>query len=328
MQPHSLGHVPVSPMGMGCWAIGGPFWDAQGGPLGWGEVDDDESVRAIHAGLAAGITLIDTADVYGTGRSERVIARALKGRRASVILATKFGHTYDEATRRVTGNSADAEYLRRACDASLARLETDHVDLLQFHWSDCPAQKADCVRETLEALVKEGKVRAYGWSTDDPRRADVFARGEHCVAVQFEYNLLNENSAMVDFCEAHDLASINRGPLAMGLLSGRYGDPAQLGDSDIRRHAPGWLKYFKDGVPVPALVRRMEAVRDLLTSGGRSTVQGALAWIWAKSANNIPIPGFRTAAQVEHNAAAMELGPLTPTQIEEIDDLLTAHEPG
>jgi aryl-alcohol dehydrogenase-like predicted oxidoreductase len=324
MQPHTLGDVAVSPMGLGCWAIGGPFWDAKGRPLGWGEVDDDESVRAIHAGLAAGITFIDTADVYGTGRSERVIAKALKGRRGAVILATKCGHTYDEATHRVTGNGADAAYLRRACEASLARLETDHVDLLQFHWNDYPAEQAGEVRETLEALVREGKIRGYGWSTDDPARAEVFALGDHCVAVQFEYNVLNENAPMVDFCEAHDLAAINRGPLAMGLLSGRYGDPAQLGADDIRRHAPAWLKYFRDGVPAPNLVAKMGAVRDVLTTRGRSTVQGALAWIWGKSLNNLPIPGFRTVAQVEHNAAAMELGPLTPAQIEEIDDLLSA----
>jgi aryl-alcohol dehydrogenase-like predicted oxidoreductase len=326
MQPHVLGDVPVSPMGLGCWAIGGPFWAANGGPLGWGEIDDDESVRAIHAGLAAGITLLDTADVYGTGRSERVIARALKGRRSDVILATKCGHTYDEATRRVTGDSADAAYLRQACEASLARLETDHVDLLQFHWNNYPAEEAGPVRDTLEALVREGKVRGYGWSTDDPARAEVFALGEHCVAVQFEYNVLNENGPMVDFCEAHDLAAINRGPLAMGLLSGRYGDPATLGESDIRRHAPAWLKYFRDGVPDPSLVTRMESIREVLTSRGRSTIQGALAWIWGKSPNNLPIPGFRTTAQVEHNAAAMEMGPLTPAQIEQVDDLLNGAE--
>jgi aryl-alcohol dehydrogenase-like predicted oxidoreductase len=323
MQPHALGDTVVSPMGLGCWAIGGPFTDAGGAPLGWGEVDDAESIRAIHAGLAAGITFLDTADVYGTGRSERVVARALEGRRDAVILATKVGHTYDEATRRVTGDSADPGYLRRACEASLARLGTDHVDLLQFHWNGCPVEEAAVVRDLFEDLVAEGKVRAYGWSTDDPKRAEVFALGRHCVSVQFEYNLVNENDAMVDFCEAHDLAAINRGPLAMGLLSGRYGDnPAQLAESDIRRHPPAWLRYFKDGVPVADLARRMDAVREILTSHGRSLVQGALAWIWARSANNVPIPGFRTVAQVEHNAAAMSLGPLTAAQVEEIEDIL------
>ena len=116
--------IAVSAMGLGCWAIGGPIW-RDGEPRGWGDVDDAESIRAIHRALELGITFFDTADVYGAGHSERILGRALAARRAQVVIATKFGNTFDEATRTGTGSDASPAYIRRACDASLRRLQTD-----------------------------------------------------------------------------------------------------------------------------------------------------------------------------------------------------------
>ena len=173
--------IEVSAMGLGCWAIGGPFWRGDT-PVGWGEVDDDESIRAIHRALDLGVTFFDTADVYGAGHSERVLARALKGVRESVVIATKFGNVFDEATKQITGSDASPAYIKRACEASLRRLETDYIDLYQFHLNGYEAGKGAKVRDTLEALVAEGKIRAYGWSTDFPDRARVFAEGDHCAA--------------------------------------------------------------------------------------------------------------------------------------------------
>ncbi len=322
MQKRKLAGLDVSPMGMGCWAIGGPFWDGDNNPLGWGEVDDNESINAIHAGIEAGINFLDTADLYGAGHSERVIAKALTGKREQLIVATKFAFMFDEANKQAIGPNASPEYIHAACDASLKRLDTDYIDLLQFHWNDYPAEDAAEVRDTLEALVSAGKIRAYGWSTDFVDRAEAFAQGQNCAAIQFEYNLFNDNADMVAFCQQHDLASINRGPLAMGLLSGKHTHAEQLSEADIRRKNPEWLKYFNDGVPAPALVDKLNAIKEILNSEGRSNVQGALAWIWATSPNNIPIPGFRTVAQIEQNAAAMQFGPLRTEQLAEIDNLL------
>ena len=172
MRPLGRSGIQVSAMGLGCWAIGGPFWFGET-PSGWGEVDDDESIRAIHAGLDLGINFFDTSDVYGTGHSERVLAHAFEGRRDKVVIATKFGNTFDEATRQGTGSDASPEYIRSACEASLRRLNTDYIDLYQFHLNGYPPEKAAPVRDTLEELVAAGKIRAYGWSTDFPDSARV-----------------------------------------------------------------------------------------------------------------------------------------------------------
>ena len=163
-----IGHE-VSGLGLGCWAIGGPFWRGEN-PVGWGEVDDAESRRAIHRGLDLGVTLFDTADVYGAGHSERVLGEALRGRRHEVVIASKFGNVFDEATKQITGADASPAYIQRACEASLRRLQTDYLDLLQMH-IDQPPETVPDVLDTLEALVSAGKIRGYGWSTDDPEKA-------------------------------------------------------------------------------------------------------------------------------------------------------------
>lgn len=311
--------IEVSAVGLGCWAIGGPFW-WDGTPVGWGEVDDEESIRAIHRGLDLGVNFLDTSDVYGTGHSERVIARALEGRRQQAVIATKFGNLFDETKRQMGGADASPEYIRRACEASLKRLNTDYIDLYQFHLNDYDTDKAGEVRDTLETLVKEGKIRAYGWSTDFTDGARVFAEGPNCAAIQLDLNVLADNAAMIALCEAHNLAAINRGPLAMGLLTGKYPAGSSLPANDVRgKDSPAWLQYFKDGKPNPDWLKRLESIREILTSNGRTLAQGALAWLWARSPQTLPIPGFKTIAQVEDNAGAMAFGPLSAAQMEEIE---------
>jgi aryl-alcohol dehydrogenase-like predicted oxidoreductase len=314
--------IVVSGMGLGCWAIGGPFWRGDT-PVGWGEVDDDESIRAIQRAFDLGVTFFDTADVYGTGHSERILGRALADIRDEVVIATKFGNVFDEATRQITGSSAEPAYIRQACEASLTRLGTDYIDLYQLHAGNLSLDDAAPVRDTLEALVADGKIRAYGWSTDDPERAGFFAEGEHCTSVQHQLNVLRDAPAMIAMCEEQNLASINRGPLAMGLLSGKYDENSKLPDNDVRgENAPSWMQYFKDGKPNPVFLEKLRAIREILTADGRTLVQGALGWIWGRSEQTVPIPGFRTVAQVEENAKAMELGPLSDEQVAAIDNLL------
>jgi aryl-alcohol dehydrogenase-like predicted oxidoreductase len=314
--------IEVSALGMGCWAIGGPFWSGTT-PLGWGQVDDDESIRAIHAALAAGVTFFDTANVYGAGHSERVLGKALAGRRANVVVATKFNAVFDETTRQVTGSDATPTGIRQACEASLKRLGTDYLDLFQFHDNGFPADQAGPVRAALEALVAEGKIRAYGWSTDFADRAQAFALGPRCATIQLQLNVLDDNPEVLAVCEKENLAAINRGPLAMGLLTGKYTAQTQPSADDVRgAKSPEWMKYFQGGKPSPEWLAKTEAVRAILTTGGRTVAQGALAWLWARSPLTIPIPGFRTVAQVEENAKALTFGPLTPAQRREVDSLL------
>jgi aryl-alcohol dehydrogenase-like predicted oxidoreductase len=312
--------IEVSAIGFGCWAIGGPF-SRDGSPAGWGEVDDGESAAALHRALDLGITLFDTADVYGAGHSELILGRALAGHRDEVVVATKFGNVFDPAQRVITGADASPGHIHQACRDSLARLGTDRIDLYQLHLGDLPAGQADDAMAALEDLVTAGLIRSYGWSTDDPERAAQFGKGTHCAAVQHEMNVLDDDPDMLAVCDAFDLASVNRGPLAMGLLTGKYGAADQVPADDVRANAP-WMRYFSGGRPDPSWLARLDAVRDVLTSGGRTLAQGALGWLLARSPRTVPIPGIRTVAQAEQNAAALQLGPLTPAQMSEIARLL------
>lgn len=328
MDERTLGRsgIRVSPLGFGCWAIGGPFETPAGDPLGWGEVDDDESIRAIRRAVELGVNFFDTADVYGCGHSERVLGRALAGHRDEVVIATKWGNTFDEATRITYEPGTGPEYARQALEASLRRLNTDYVDLFQLHLGDLDFEPAARLRDECEKLVSEGLIRAYGWSTDDTSRAEFFARGPHCAAVQHNLNVFEDAPEMLALCEREGLASVNRTPLAMGLLGARDGSrPA--GQGDIRTVPPVWLRYFKDGVPTPEWQAKVDAVRDVLTSDGRTLAQGALAWVWARSSHTVPIPGFRTVAQAEQNASAITKGPLAPEQLAELRTILSTVEP-
>ncbi len=314
--------IRVSALGMGCWAIGGPLWNGSE-PLGWGAVDDNESTRAIHCALDHDVTFFDTANNYGAGHSERVLGKALAGRRSDVVVATKFFNLFNEETRQVTGSSAEPASIRSACEDSLRRLNIDFIDLYQFHDNGHPADKAAPVRDTLEELVHEGKIRAYGWSTDFPERAQVFAEGPNCTAIQLQLNVLEDNAPMLALCEKYNLAAINRGPLAMGLLTGKYTALTSPAADDVRgERSPAWLQYFKDGKPNPDFLSKVQAVREILTQDGRTLSQGALAWLWARSESTIPIPGFRTVAQVEENTRALELGPLPKDQFTEIERIM------
>ncbi|ALV49909.1 aldo/keto reductase [Streptomyces althioticus] len=321
--------IQVSALGFGCWAIGGEWQDGAGQPLGWGKVDDEESVRAVHRALDLGVTFFDTADVYGAGHSERILGRALGPRRDDVVVATKWGNLFDPGTRTASGTDDSPEHLRRALTASLRRLGTDHVDLYQLHLADADPGRAAVLRDACEELVAEGLIRAYAWSTDDPARAAVFAEGPHCAAVQHALNVLDDAPEMLLLCEKAGLASVNRSPLAMGLLTGKHRGGRPLEAGDIRSRPPAWLRGFGDGSGAdPEWLARVDALRDILTSGGRTLSQGALAWLWARSPRTVPIPGFRSVAQAEENAGALAEGPLTERQMAEVERILQRQEAG
>ena len=319
--------IEVSAMGTGCWAIGGPAFEKDGTPIGWGDVNDEDSLAGLNMALDMGITLFDTSNMYGTGHSESLIGQAMKGRRDQVVLSSKFGWVFDPAIRTKLGWDISPEYIRQSLEGSLKRLGTDYLDVYFLHVPFPEADQVDEVVDTLEELVKEGKIRTYGWSTDDVNRAKAFSRGEHCGVVQHGQNIFEYNQEMLDLCEKNDWASFNRGPLAMGLLTGKFKPDTTLKDNDIRgKNAPTYMKFFKDGKPNPEWLARVEAIREILTAGGRTPAQGALGWLWAKNKRMIPIPGFKNPKQVQDNAKAMEFGPLTPKQMEEIEQLLDREE--
>jgi aryl-alcohol dehydrogenase-like predicted oxidoreductase len=307
-------------LGMGCWAIGGPFF-AGDIPLGWGDVDDNESVAAIDRAIELGIRFFDTASNYGAGHSEEVLGRAV-GARDDIVIATKFGFATDPVTKQAIGAFTDAPFIRRSVETSLRRLKRERLDLLQLHLNDFPLEQSDDVFDSLETLRGEGKIDAFGWSTDFADRAARHATRSGFVAVQHTMNVFEPVPEIVSVIERHGLVSINRGPLAMGLLSGKFTPDRMVGAKDVRGATLDWMVYFRDGRVAPEFAARLDAVRDLLTSGGRTLTQVALSWLWARSSRALPIPGFRTVAQVEENAGALDKGPLSPEVMSEIDAVL------
>ncbi len=314
----------VSAIGLGTWALGGPS-RAGDQPLGWGRrYDRAEAAEVVRAALDAGITLFDTADAYGAGTAERLLGEVLARHREEVTVVSKWGNTIDETTRQLTGQDPTPGYLRTALEASLRRLRTDHLDLYLLHLSGLPAAQAADLLGTLQGLVTAGSIRGYGWSTDDPALAAAWAGQPGFRALEFEVNVVRDAPALIAVCEAHHLPALARGPLGTGLLTGAHPAGSRIIDEeDFRYRSPDWLPYFRHGHPDPHLAGRLDAVADVLTAGGRTLAQGALAWVWARSPRLVPIPGARTVAQVRENAATLHQGPLTPAQMREIDALLT-----
>lgn len=313
--------IEVSALGMGCWAIAGATRAEMalgGGTFGWGDVNTTESIRALHAALSAGITFFETADVYGGGQSELLLGRAFAGRRQEVVICTKFGFVFDPYTRQMLGRNASPEYVRRACEGSLSRLQTDYIDLYLLHIGEYDPLHLDDVCDVLEKLVTAGKIRAYGWCTwpDRLEGARIMARRSHCSAMEYRLNVLEDAPAMMQVCDEQDLASINLAPLAMGLLTGKLTKETQFPQDDVRSD------WNLNAGSEAEMLKQAETLREILTSDGRTVVQGALGWLLARSQRTIPIPGFKTVAQVEENAATLQFGPLKQEQMVEIEKLL------
>lgn len=317
--------IEVSPLGLGCWAIGGPnkrqLLDGHIVEMGWGDVDDAESIRAIHAALDMGVTFLDTANNYGASHSEQVVGQALKGRRDKVILATKFGSVFDAENNmhidvEDDDSPVDEAFIREALEGSLRRLQTDYIDLYQFHRGRYPAEDADAIVDVLDTLVKEGKIRYYGWSTDFPERARVFGEREYGTAVQARLNVLVDAPETIALCEELDLAFLNKSPLNAGLLSGKYDTSATFPENDSRHG----IDFSQERIA--NALERIQKVGEVLRSDGRTMVQGALAWNWARSDRTLPIPGFKNVKQATENAGAMAFGALNEAQMQQIEDIM------
>ncbi|MEW5871069.1 MAG: aldo/keto reductase [Chloroflexota bacterium] len=310
MEPRRLGRsgLEVSPLGLGTARIAG---------LGWREdivsqvfpQAQQEAVRQIQAAVDLGVTLFDTADSYGQGWSERILGEALRGRREGIVVVTKFGE--DPLPDQPDPLALEAAIVERACEGSLRRLGFECIDLYLLHRRDYPLERAPALMEALEGLVQAGKIRYYGWSTDDVERAQLFAGGEHCSAIEHRLNIFNDNPAMLELCREHDLASLNRVPLLMGLLTGRWSPETMLEQADPRA---GWFQH--DG-----FLNVLDCARQIephLTRDGRTYAQGALGWIWARSPLAIPLPGFRSMEQMQALVQAQRFGPLPPQAMQAI----------
>ncbi|NHJ40064.1 MAG: aldo/keto reductase [Asgard group archaeon] len=316
-------NIKVSAIGLGCFPLGGLFYH-KGEPWSHGHVDEKVGIEAIKRGLDLGINLFDTSDVYGCGKSEKLLGKAIKDRREEVIIATKFSSVWDmnsgdpKIPCQSTGEkNITPEYIKKACQESLERLQTDYIDIYQLHWSSMEVEKAPDVREVLEELVNEGLIRTFGWSTDSIERAKAFADSKDCSSMQFSINFTRENRPMLELLDEYNLGGLIRTPLGMGILLGKYNEKSKAAkDHYLQRvdfSSEGYAKTFK----------AVDKVKELLTNDGRSLAQAALGYILAKHERIIPIPGFKNVKQVEDNAKAMELGPLSNKLVEQIDEIFS-----
>jgi len=309
--------IKVSAMGMGCWAIGGPFKSKDGRLLAYGNVNDKESIETIQKALEIGVNIFDTAEAYGRGHSEEVLGQALKDRRDDVIIATKFSSVYDPKTQTNFQKTAILEKLQEAVDKSLKRLQTDYIDIYQLHNARQDPTSALLIGDCLEELVDEGKIHYYGWSTDDASRAEQFAKSKHCTAIQYVLTVTRINTPIAKLCEEDNLAGIIRSPFASGTLTGKYTKDTKrnpdhmLSETDFS--AERYIKTFQ----------ALDQFKELLIEQDRTLVQGILGYIWAKNDRAIPIPGAKTVNQITENAKALELGPISQQVMHEIDSIFS-----
>jgi aryl-alcohol dehydrogenase-like predicted oxidoreductase len=310
----------INPLGMGCWPIGGAMYSGDQ-PLGYTNIDDNESIRTIHAALASGITLFDTAPVYGAGHAERLLACALKDR-PDALIATKIGTGIDEKSKQLTEDEAEPSSVLPAIDQSLSRLGRDRIDVLLLHLNSLPVSKAEAIFDEVEKARLAGKVRSYGWSTDFFKSAAAFADRPAFVAVEHAMNVLLDAPKIRDVVRKNNLFALIRSPLAMGLLGGKYGVGDLMREDDIRAASNPRTDYFANGRANPTFLAKLNLVRELLTTDGRSLVQGAIGWLWGQDGANIPIPGARTVEQIEGIAGAHAFGALPDDVMMQIETLI------
>ena len=279
----------VSAVGLGAWNIGNQ----------WGEVDDATAWNTVRAAYEAGMTLFDVAESYGipNGLSESRVGQALSGIRHRVILVSKIGNWGQRSGSGIPMTGVDS--IRICGHAILGRLRTDWVDVILCHKGDLADPTV--YLEGFEALKDEGCLRAYGISTNDLEVLKRFNREGTCSVVQVDYSLLNRvaEDAFLPYCQEHGIAVMVRGPLAKGVLSGRYGDDAIFSDSVRAGWNPGGAQQdeFKSRV---ARVRRLSE----LVSPGEEMVQAAIRYTFSHEAVSVSIPGAKSAAQARINAAA------------------------
>ncbi len=311
MEYRTLGRtgIRVSEIGFGAWAIGG---DA------WGPVDDAASLAAMERALEVGINFIDTADVYGGGRSEQLVGKVIQGRRDQVVVSTKgglWGHHRDPDREPVFDRP---EKVIESFEASLGRLGTDYIDLYWCHiWWD-RHEETEAFLAAFEQLKRDGRARAVGISTDGIDHLRHFNRDGSIDAVQLDYSVLNRKreADILPYAQHHRLGAVIRGPLSKGLLSGKFARDTAFPESDIRHRWPN-EPWYREQL---ATVERLRA----LQREDQTLSQLALRFVLSHPAVSVAIPGGKTPAQVEENASASRRPLLSEEQLRLIDEAAPA----
>ncbi len=305
MQQRRLGSggPQVSALGLGCMGMS-EFY---------GSGDDAESVCTIHRALELGITLLDTADMYGTGRNEELVGKAIADRRDKVFLATKFGIVRDAGGGRSISGRPD--YVKTACDASLKRLGVDHIDLYYQHRVDPQTPIEETVGAMAE-LVQAGKVRHLGLSEASAQSVDRAAKVHKITALQNEWSLWSrdlEENGQLEAARRHGIGIVAYSPLGRGFLTGAIKSPDDFAPDDFRKHNPRFQgENFRKNLDLVQHIERLAAHKGCTPS------QLALSWLLHRGDDVVPIPGTKRVKYLEENAGALEVE-LSDEEMREID---------
>ena len=303
-------NIPVTEMGLGLWAIGGDSW---------GPTDDRDSLDTIDAALEAGVNFFDTADVYGAGHSEELLGQAMRGRRDRFIVATKIGWQGFDAKRNTTAYTR-VDKLLAGVESNLRRLQTDYVDLIQSH-IDFREPTMEVFLEGFQKLQQQGKVRAYGLSTSDLDYLKAFNADGCCSSLQIDYSLLNRTpeAEIFPYCQEQGIGVIVRGPLAMGILTGKFRPDTRFDEHDWRQR---WQKNKEER---EIYLADLERVRDLeVLFPGRDLAQLALQFVLSHPAVTTVIPGAKTMRQLRQNLVAAG----KPLSVKELGSIAQVVPPG
>jgi aryl-alcohol dehydrogenase-like predicted oxidoreductase len=304
LEQRQLGGLTVSALGLGCMGMS-EFY---------GPTDEAESIRTIHRAYELGVTFLDTADMYGNGHNEELVGRAIRGRRDDFEIATKFGNRRDGDRRWVDNRP---EWIHEACDASLRRLGTDHIDLYYMHRRDPDVPIEESVGAMAE-LVQAGKVHHLGLSEVSAQTLDR-AAGVHAIAaLQSEWSLFTRGleAEILPTARRLRVGIVPYSPLGRGLLAGALTSPDALSPDDFRRNHPRFT-----GENLERNLERVNRLRELATELECTPVQLALAWLLIQADDVVPIPGTKHVKYLEENADAADVARRFPDRLHELDEL-------
>ncbi|MEM1329686.1 MAG: aldo/keto reductase [Planctomycetota bacterium] len=309
MQTRPLGAnsgIDVTEIGLGLWAQGG----------GWGPTDDEGALDAIEEALDRGVTFFDTADVYGDGHSERLLAKAMKGRRDRFIVGSKIGWVgFDGENGRSQYDSV--EKLIAGVEENLSRLGTDHLDLIQCHvFFEEP--NTPVFIEGFRELKRQGKVRAWGLSTSNLSLVKTFNTQGDCDTLQIDYSILNRDAEreVFPYCQEHGVGVIVRGPIAMGLLAGKFDASTTFADGDFRQN---WISDPAQHAQFKADLAIVDQLKPIAEQAGMSLVELALRFTISHPAVSTVIPGARNRHQAASNTEAGASGALSEEVLREVE---------
>jgi aryl-alcohol dehydrogenase-like predicted oxidoreductase len=309
MEQRPLGKqgLVVSALGLGCMGMS-EFY---------GKADEEECIATIHQALDLGITLIDTADIYGPFTNEELVGKAIRGNRNRVVLATKFGVVRNPADPNARGINGRPEYVKQCCDASLKRLRVDHIDLYYQHRVDPTVPIQDTVGAMAD-LVTDGKVRYLGLSEAAPETIKRAHRTHQISAVQTEYSLWSRDpeDMILPLVKKLGIGFVAYSPLGRGFLTGRFQKFDDLAPDDYRRNSPRF-----QGDNFQKNLRLVKRVQEIAKGKGVTAGQLALAWVLAQERYIVPIPGTTHRTHLSENAAALRVQ-LTRSDLDALDEVM------